>query len=193
MRPSRCASCLLLPAWLPLESHSQCTHTSRSTADSTNLRGSASHASHIAAAWFSLFGWQNAPQSLRFVQPNTPATLLTQSVHSCLLKRDGRTLQDSASQASHLSATGFALLCSQDAPQTLRLLPPAACMAADLDQHVSLRDVQAVVTNLLHNSDVTSSQVNKPMSKHIWWLIWISTLDSSMSMLLSPTCYITVM
>jgi hypothetical protein len=52
---------------------------------------------------------------------------------------------------SHLAAAWFALLCSQDAPQALRLLPPAAGMAADLDQHVGLGDVQAVVTNLLHN------------------------------------------
>jgi hypothetical protein len=49
---------------------------------------------------------------------------------------------------AHLSTARLALLGPENASQALRLLSSAACMAADLDQDIGLRNVQAVVTNL---------------------------------------------
>ena len=43
--------------------------------------------------------------------------------------------------------TRLGLLGSEDAAQALRLLPPGARMAGDLDQHVGLWDVNGVVTH----------------------------------------------
>ena len=40
------------------------------------------------------------------------------------------------------------LLGTQNAAEALRLLAPGACMGADLDEHVGLRDVDGVVAHL---------------------------------------------
>jgi hypothetical protein len=49
---------------------------------------------------------------------------------------------------THLAAAWLALFGTQDAAEALRLLPPAAGVGRDLDEHVGLWDVQAVVADL---------------------------------------------
>ncbi len=50
--------------------------------------------------------------------------------------------------SSHQEQGKAHLFGAQDTAQALRLLPPRPRMAADLDQHICLWDIDGVVTNL---------------------------------------------